>query len=162
SRTPIPPIRIFGFTPVARSIASARLTASRRRSAQMRQRLISTRMATSRRLDATIARVFYGWLVVAGAFVSHLLSYGVLTMAFGSVALGELTGDTTVARWFVRRRGRALAVSTMGLSTAGIVLPLPIALSIARFGWRGAWLALGGVTLVLGLAATAVMRRQPE
>ena len=210
----------------------------------MRQRLISTRMATSRRLDATIARVFYGWLVVAGAFVSHLLSYGILTvafgvffpfmadalhlgrgllasaaamarlvsaalaplvgplvdrrgprlvmalgvlslaggagvlaaadgawhvllgyglvMAFGSVALGELTGDTTVARWFVRRRGRALAVSTMGLSTAGIVLPLPIALSIARFGWRGAWLALGGVTLVLGLAATVVMRRQPE
>jgi len=168
--------------------------------------------------------VFYGWLVVAGAFVSHLLSYGILTvafgvffpfmadalhlgrgllasaaamarlvsaalaplvgplvdrrgprlvmalgvlgyglvMAFGSVALGELTGDTTVARWFVRRRGRALAVSTMGLSTAGIVLPLPIALSIARFGWRGAWLALGGVTLVLGLAATVVMRRQPE
>jgi len=27
--------------------------------------------------------VFYGWLVVAGAFVSHLLSYGVLTVAFG-------------------------------------------------------------------------------
>jgi len=169
--------------------------------------------------------MFYGWLVVAGAFVSHLLSYGVLTvafgiffpfmadtlhlgrgllasisaaarlvsaavsplvgplvdrrgprlvmalgvlslaggtavlaaahsawhvllgygvvMAFGSVALGELTGDTTVARWFVRRRGRALAISTMGLSTAGIVLPLPTALLIQHLDWRGAWLALG-------------------
>ncbi len=189
-------------------------------------------------------RVFYGWVVVAGAFVSHLLSYGVLTvafgvffpfmadalhlgrgvlastaaaarlvsaalsplvgpvvdrrgprlvmglgvlslaggavvlaaahsawhvmlgygvvMAFGSVALGELTGDTTVARWFVRRRGRALAVSTMGLSTAGIVLPLPVALAIGHAGWRAAWLALGALTLVLGLAATAVMRRAPE
>ena len=188
--------------------------------------------------------MFYGWLVVAGAFVSHLLSYGILTvafgiffpfmadalhlgrgllasisaaarlvsaalspvvgplvdrrgprlimalgvlslaggvvvlaaastawhvllgyglvMAFGSVALGELTGDTTVARWFVRRRGRALAFSTMGLSTAGIVLPLPTALLIERFGWRGAWLVLGGLTLVLGLAATAAMRRRPE
>ena len=188
--------------------------------------------------------MFYGWLVVAGAFVSHLLSYGVLTvafgvffpfmadalhlgrgllasisaaarlvsaavsplvgplvdrrgprlvmvlgvlslaggtavlaaaqsawhvllgygmvMAFGSVALGELTGDTTVARWFVRRRGRALAISTMGLSTAGIVLPLPTALLIQRLDWRGAWLALGAVTLVLGLAATALMRRRPE
>ena len=188
--------------------------------------------------------MFHGWLVVAGAFVSHLLSYGILTvafgvffpfmadalglgrgllasisaaarlvsaalspvvgplvdrrgpravmafgvlslaggaavlaaarsgwhvmlgygvvMAFGSVALGELTGDTTVARWFVRRRGRALAISTMGLSTAGIVLPLPTALLIAELGWRGAWLALGGVTLVLGIAATAVMRRRPE
>src|SRR5205823_8587119 len=90
-----------------------------------------------------------------------LLGYG-LVMAFGSVALGELIGDTTVARWFVRRRGRALAISTMGLSTAGIVLPLPTAFLIERFGWRGAWLALGGVTLVLGLAATAVMRRRPE
>ena len=188
--------------------------------------------------------MFYGWLVVAGAFVSHLLSYGVLTvafgiffpfmadtlqlgrgllasisaaarlvsaavsplvgplvdrrgprlvmvlgvlslaggtavlaaaqsawhvllgygmvMAFGRVALGELTGDTTVARWFVRRRGRALAISTMGLSTAGIVLPLPTALLIQRLDWRGAWLALGAVTLVLGLAATALMRRRPE
>ena len=188
--------------------------------------------------------MFHGWLVVAGAFVSHLLSYGILTvafgvffpfmadalglgrgllasisaaarlvsaalspvvgplvdrrgpravmafgvlslaggaavlaaagnawhvmlgygvvMAFGSVALGELTGDTTVARWFVRRRGRALAISTMGLSTAGILLPLPTALLIGQLGWRGAWLALGGVTLVLGIAATAVMRRRPE
>lgn len=188
--------------------------------------------------------MFYGWLVVAGAFVSHLLSYGVLTvafgvffpfmaealglgrgllatvaaaarlvsaalapllgpvvdrrgprrvmalgvlslaggagvlaaagnawhvflgyglvMAFGSIALGELTGDTTVARWFVRRRGRALALSTMGLSTAGIVIPLPVALLIGTLGWRGAWLVLAAAILVLGAAATAVMRRRPE
>ena len=188
--------------------------------------------------------MFYGWVVVGGAFVSHLLSYGVLTvafgvffpfmadalhlgrgllasaaaiarlasavmspligpivdrrgprlvmalgvlslaggaaglaiadsgwnvmlaygivMAFGSVALGELTGDTTVARWFVRRRGRALAVATMGLSSAGIVVPLPVALLIDRFGWRSAWLVLAGIVLILGLAATAVMRRRPE
>lgn len=26
---------------------------------------------------------FYGWIVAAGAFVSHFLSYGVLTVAFG-------------------------------------------------------------------------------
>src|SRR2546423_2047288 len=100
-------------------------------------------------------------LAAAGSAWHVLLGYG-LVMAFGSVALGELTGDTTVARWFVRRRGRALAISTMGLSTAGIVLPLPTAFLIERFGWRGAWLALAGVTLVLGLAATAAMRRRPE
>jgi MFS family permease len=188
--------------------------------------------------------VFYGWWVVAGAFVSHLLSYGVLTVAFGiffpfmadalhlgrgllatvaaaarvvsaalspligpvvdrrgprpvmalgvlslaggaaalafaesawhvmigyglvmalgSVALGDLSGDATVARWFVRRRGRALAFATMGLSSAGIVIPLPVALLIEWFGWRAAWLALAGVVLALGLAAAALMRRRPE
>ncbi len=90
-----------------------------------------------------------------------LLGYGVV-MAFGSIALGDLTGDATVARWFVRRRGRALAIATMGLSTAGIVIPLPVALLIGRVGWRTAWIVLGGVALVLGLAATALMRRRPE
>ncbi|MBI3826914.1 MAG: MFS transporter [Candidatus Rokubacteria bacterium] len=188
--------------------------------------------------------IFYGWAVVAAAFVSHLLSYGVLTVAFGvlfpfmadalglgrgllasagvvtrltsaaiapalgplvdrygprrfmllgilslaagsitlalahatwqvflgygvvmaiaSVTLGELTGDATVARWFVRRRGRALAFATMGLSTAGIVVPLPLAWIITRHGWRQAWMALGVTSLVLGLAAAAAMRARPE
>jgi MFS family permease len=100
-------------------------------------------------------------LAAAGNAWHVFLGYGVV-MAFGSIALGELTGDTTVARWFVRRRGRALAVSTMGLSTAGIVIPLPIALLIGALGWRGAWLVLAGVILVLGTAATTVMRRRPE
>ncbi len=189
-------------------------------------------------------RPFYGWVVVAAAFVSHLLSYGTLTVAFGiffpfmaetlgmsrgvlasvgvvtrlasaaaaplvgplvdrhgprpftalgalslaagavvlglatgvahvflgyglimaiaSVALGELTGDATVARWFVRRRGRALAVATMGLSSAGIVVPLPLAWLIAAHGWRRAWLALAVAVLALGLLAAAAIRRRPE
>ena len=89
------------------------------------------------------------------------LGYGVV-MAVASVALGELTGDSTVARWFVRRRGRALAVATMGLSSAGIVVPLPLAFLITRVGWRLAWVVLGVVVLVLGLGAAAVMRRAPE
>src|SRR5205807_1478588 len=61
-----------------------------------------------------------------------------------------------------RRRGRALAIATMGLSSAGIVIPLPVTLLIERFGWRAAWLALAAIVLVLGLAATAAMRRRPE
>ena len=100
-------------------------------------------------------------LAAAGSAWHVMLGYGVV-MAFGSVALGDLSGDATVARWFVRRRGRALAVATMGLSSAGIVIPLPVALLIDRFGWRAVWLVLGGVVLVLGLAATAAMRRRPE
>ena len=100
-------------------------------------------------------------LAAAGSAWHVMLGYGVV-MAFGSIALGDLTGDATVARWFVRRRGRALAIATMGLSSAGIVIPLPVALLIERFGWRAAWLALAAIVLVLGVAATALMRRRPE
>jgi MFS family permease len=85
-----------------------------------------------------------GAAVLAGARNAwHVfLGFGVL-MSIGFVTLGELTGDVTVARWFVRRRGRALAWATMGLSAGGVVLPLPLAWLIGRFGWRAAWLALG-------------------
>src|SRR2546423_12889538 len=100
-------------------------------------------------------------LAAAGSAWHVMLGYGVV-MAFGSIALGDLTGDATVARWFVRRRGRALAIATMGLSSAGIVIPLPVALLIERFGWRAPWLALAAILLLLGLAATALMRRRPE
>jgi MFS family permease len=192
----------------------------------------------------SMTKLHYGWLVVAGAFVSHLLSYGTLTVAFGiffpfmaealgasrgvlasagvvtrlvsvplapmigplvdrhgprrfmvlgvlslaagalvlagahatwqvflgygvimalaSATLGDLTGDATVTRWFVRRRGRALAMATMGLSTAGIVVPLPLAALIDLVGWRSSWAVVAMVVLVLGLAAALVMRRRPE
>jgi MFS family permease len=90
-----------------------------------------------------------------------VLGYAVL-MAVGGVALGELSADATVTRWFVRRRGRALAIATMGLSTAGIVIPLPLAYAISDLGWRGAWLALAVAVLVLGTAAAIAMRARPE
>jgi MFS family permease len=107
-------------------------------------------------------------LIAAGALVLATASSGwhvvlgyAVVMAIGGVALGELSADATVTRWFVRRRGRALAVATMGLSAAGILIPLPLAYAIARLGWRGAWVAIAVVVLVLGTAAALARRARP-
>ena len=67
--------------------------------------------------------------------VHGLAGSGVL-IALGGLALGPLGADSTVARWFIRRRGRALAFTTMGMSSAGVVLPLPLTLLIEGAGWR--------------------------
>jgi sugar phosphate permease len=55
-----------------------------------------------------------------------------------------------------------MAMATMGLSSGGFLAPIPLALLITGLGWRGAWVATGAVTLVLGTVASLVMRRQPE
>lgn len=89
------------------------------------------------------------------------LVYGVV-MALGHVGLAEMVNHSTVAQWFVRRRGRALGFVTMGYSAAGIVLPLPLTALIGAAGWRVTWVALGAVTCAIGLAAAFVMRRRPE
>jgi MFS family permease len=104
-----------------------------------------------------------GAFVLAAAHTSWhvVLGYAVL-MAVGGVALGDLSADATVTRWFVRRRGRALAIATMGLSTAGIVIPLPLAYAITELGWRAAWAALAVVVLGLGTVAAVAMRARPE
>ena len=54
------------------------------------------------------------------------VGYG-LVLSVGAAAMSDLTADSTVSKWFVRRRGRALAFSTMGMSSAGIALPIPLA-----------------------------------
>lgn len=89
------------------------------------------------------------------------VAYGAL-MTVGVVAMGVNSSHTAVAKWFVRRRGRAMAIATMGLSGAGVVIPLPLAFFISQFGWRGAWVAVAVFVLVVGTCASLVMRRQPE
>jgi len=61
------------------------------------------------------------------------VAYGVV-LALGAVALGDLTADSTVSKWLVRRRGRAIALTTMGMSSAGIALPIPLAFIIVQIG----------------------------
>jgi len=83
-------------------------------------------------------------------------------VALGSTCLGPVTNNTAVARWFVRRRGQALGVSTAGISAGGIIFAPLMQFLIVRIGWRGAFVvaALLVVVLVLPLVL-ALMRRDP-
>ena len=89
------------------------------------------------------------------------LAYGVI-LALGAVALGDLTADSTVSKWFVRRRGRAIALTTMGMSSAGIALPIPLVFIIVQMGWREAWVAVAVCIVILTMIAAPLMRRRPE
>ncbi|MBI4198176.1 MAG: MFS transporter [Chloroflexi bacterium] len=89
------------------------------------------------------------------------IAYGGL-ITLGSAALGGNITHTVVAKWFVRKRSRALALVTMSLSGAGVIIPLPLAFLISMLGWRGAWIGVGIFVFVVGTASSLVMRRQPE
>lgn len=56
-----------------------------------------------------------------------------------------------VSTWFDRRRGMALALVMAGGAVGAMVHP-PVAQALIRLaGWRGAYLALGGLILTIGL-----------
>jgi MFS family permease len=74
----------------------------------------------------------------------------------------QLLMAATVPKWFIRRRGFAMATSSMGTGLAAFILP-PIITGISEnLGWREAWLFLGCVAVVLAVLPSLLLRTQPE
>ena len=70
--------------------------------------------------------------------------------------------NATVVRWFVARRGTALAVATSGTSMANILAP-PVAASLVQaYGWRTALTSFALTGGVIMLASSWWFRRDPE
>ena len=86
-----------------------------------------------------------------------------VVMIPGDTLMGNMVVNVTISRWFIRMRGRALAIAGMGHGLAKVLMPLCAASLIAYAGWRGAWVVFGLLTLVLVVGPSLVfMRRRPE
>jgi MFS family permease len=87
----------------------------------------------------------------------HLyLTYGVL-VGVGMSSVYVLS-TATVSRWFDAGRGLALAVVLTGFNLGWIVAGPLTAFLIRRWGWRGAFLALGVLVAGVALPASACVR----
>jgi MFS family permease len=103
--------------------------------------------------------------VVAMSQVDSLWQYLVLRglgITLGSIMIGNLVVNTTVSKWFVRRRAWAIAAATTGLSLGGAVAPRLTAALVDAYGWRTSWVVLGLGLLALVVPSALVMRRRPE
>src|SRR5262245_48830685 len=68
----------------------------------------------------------------------------------------------TVARWFVRRRGLALGVTSSGISVGVFLLPPVAHFLVSRVGWRWSYLLFGAAILITLNVVARFMRRDPE
>ncbi len=89
-----------------------------------------------------------------------------LYLAFGFLAIGAsmagfLTTHTAIAHWFIRKRARAMSLSSMGFATGALIAPI-VAWSLLTFGWRETAVGSGILVLIVGLPASTFFRRAPE
>ena len=70
-----------------------------------------------------------------------ILFYGVIG-GMTTSGTGFLVMSAVVPRWFLQRRGRAVAMATMGTGAAAFVLPPFIAFVLEFIGWRETWVVL--------------------
>ncbi len=107
----------------------------------------------------------YGFSLALLSAISSLwqLYLGYTVMAMGRVALAYIPLNTLVARWFGRRRGRALGLSAAGMGIGGFLFVPFTSWLVERLGWRGTYLVLAVLLLgiVLSLAVWVIRDRPP-
>lgn len=94
-----------------------------------------------------VSQVSSAWMLGVLVFLLRFCGQGML----GHVAV------TAMAKWYVARRARAVAIASLGFSFGESAAPLASATAIAAFGWRGSWLAAAAVLGLVLLPALAIL-----
>ena len=92
---------------------------------------------------------------------------GVFTMFLAFLALrvtgpGTMTllATNTLAAWFDRRLGKVSSYAQLAMACSWAVVPMLFVWMIEQFGWRGAYLAIGGIYACLLLPLIGMLYRQ--
>jgi MFS family permease len=117
------------------------------------------------------------WLMAGGALVAstgfillgevssfwQFLVLRWMLVTIGGVCMCHIVVSVTISRWFVRRRGRAIAIASLGQGLSKVFIPIATATLFVWVGWRSTWAIFGGITLLLIVIPAALfMRRSPE
>ena len=120
------------------------------------------RLGPRRVIAAGMALIGVGLLLASRATALwHLYVIYGLTIGLG-VGFSYVPAVGTVQRWFVRRRGFASGVAVSGIGAGTLVGPLAAIWLIGLFDWRGAYVTMAGVCVVLGLAGAWLIEHSPE
>ncbi len=88
------------------------------------------------------------------------LFYGVIIATGASGGFVPLA--STVARWFVKRRGLMTGIVISGTGLGTVVMPPIAARLISSYGWRASYVIVGIMALVLVILAAQFLRRDPS
>ncbi len=115
-------------------------------------------------------RVIAGGMVLVGAglvatsraealwqvYLTYSLAVGI------GVGFAYVPAVGAVQRWFVARRGLASGVAVAGIGVDTLAMPPLAAWLIALDGWRGGYLWLGLLSIVVGGGAALLIEHSPE
>jgi MFS family permease len=98
-------------------------------------------------------------------WIDDLLLFYLVFGLLGSLAnfgSSEMMLSVVLPRWFVRQRGRALGIGSMGTALGPLLFPFIVTGLLSVFDWRDAWVALGLITLVVLGPVSLLVRSRPE
>ena len=112
-------------------------------------------------LGALVATLCFFGLSIQSELWMFLALYAITGFA-GWTLFGSLVVNAAVSKWFIARRGWALAIGSIGVSLAGIISPVTLTFIVDTWDWRMGYAALGAFVMLAVVPAAFVMRRTPE
>lgn len=115
------------------------------------------------RMLMTISGVFFG---LGYLLMSRIEAIWQLYLFFGIIfGIGLSTVDvialTTIARWFVRKRGIVTGIVKVGTGAGQMTMPFLASIFIIRYGWRNSCAIIGVAVLIILVAIAQLLRRDP-
>lgn len=83
----------------------------------------------------------------------------ILALRFAGQGMSGHVATTAIARWFAARRGRALAIATLGFAAGEAVLPVVFAAGLTWLPWRSLWLVAAALALLAIPLLRALLQR---
>ncbi len=109
--------------------------------------------------------IVFGAALVAMSRVTDYWQFLLLSVLIGAGALafvGPQVVNVTISKWFVHRRGWAIALGSIGFSIAGLTIPLVMTGVVDAWDWRTGYWVLGIAIVTILIPAALLMRRTPE
>ena len=118
------------------------------------------------RILLPVAAVVTGGAMITLAFISSNWHLVVLFAVMGLVGMsgpGALVTSVPILKWFVRRRGAAVAFVGLGIPVGAMIFVPLTQYFIDAWGWRTAWIVLAilGISIIVPLSLI-FLRRRPE
>jgi MFS family permease len=109
--------------------------------------------------------ILYGFACFGMALVATPLGLAVGFTALRIIGQASLVlaCSTLAALWFVRRRGRAMSITVLGMAASNAVFPPVLVWIIGIYGWRTGWVIVGAfIWIALIIPAAVLIRDRPE
>ena len=113
-----------------------------------------------------IGAVIVGLAMMATTQIETIWQFWLLrgvVVAVGFTFMGHMVTNVAVNKWFVRKRGRAIAFAGMGSNIGNVIMTPATVWILAVYDWRTSFVVFAIVTWLVVLIPSAIlMRRQPE
>ena len=111
-------------------------------------------------LGIILSSIGLAWLSNVNSLLEFYLVF-ILLVTVGRSLAAMVAIDTTIANWFIKKRGTAFGLlrTAVAVGAAGVII---VSWFIEEFGWRTAFVATAALTFVIGVPTAFVMKPRPE